>query len=147
MRDKDAVNAAFLICEMFCYYADRGISLLDRLDALYQKFGYCVNKVHSYGFEGASGFEKMKKIMDDFRRVSGELAGRKIVSRLDYREGIDGLPKANVLQFYLEGNCSVIVRPSGTEPKIKVYITVSAESGEAAEAAEKEVCEKIEGLM
>ena len=147
VRDKDAVNAAFLICEMFCYYADRGISLLDRLDALYQKFGYCVNKVHSYGFEGASGFEKMKKIMDDFRRVSGELAGRKIVSRLDYREGIDGLPKANVLQFYLEDNCSVIVRPSGTEPKIKVYITVSAESGEAAELAEQELSRRVEGLL
>lgn len=147
VRDKDAVNAAFLICEMFCYYADRGISLLDILDALYQKFGYCVNKVHSYGFEGASGFEKMKKIMDDFRGVSGELGGRKIVSALDYSDGIDGLPKANVLQFYLEDNCSVIVRPSGTEPKIKVYITVSAETGEAAEAAEQEICEKIEGLM
>ena len=94
---------------MFCYYADRGISLLDRLDALYQKFGYCVNKVHSYGFEGAAGFEKMQSIMDDFRRVSGELSGRKIVSALDYSEGIDGLPKANVLQFYLEDNCSVTV--------------------------------------
>ena len=147
VRDKDAVNAAFLICEMFCYYADRGISLLDRLDALYQKFGYCVNKVHSYGFEGAAGFEKMQSIMDDFRGVSGELAGRKIESKLDYSEGIDGLPKANVLQFYLKDNCSVIVRPSGTEPKIKVYITVSAETGEAAEAAEQEICEKIEGLM
>ena len=147
VRDKDAVNAAFLICEMFCYYADRGISLLDRLDALYQKFGYCVNKVHSYGFEGASGFEKMKKIMDDFREVSGELGGRKIVSALDYSEGIDGLPKANVLQFYLEDNCSVIVRPSGTEPKIKVYITVSAETGEAAEAAEQELSNRIERFI
>ena len=147
VRDKDAVNAAFLICEMFCYYADRGISLLDRLDALYHKFGYCVNRVHSYGFEGAAGFEKMKSIMDDFRGISDELAGRKIVSRLDYREGIDGLPKSNVLQFYLEDNCSVIVRPSGTEPKLKVYITVSAESGEAAEAAERELSRKVEGLM
>lgn len=106
-----------------------------------------MNKVHSYGFEGASGFEKMKKIMDDFRRVSRELAGRKIVSRLDYREGIDGLPKANVLQFYLEDNCSVIVRPSGTEPKIKVYITVSAESGEAAELAEQELNRRVEGFF
>ena len=147
VRDKDAVNAAFLICEMFCYYADRGISLLERLDALYKKFGYCVNKVHSYGFEGATGFEKMQSIMEDFRRVSGELGGRKIESKLDYSEGIDGLPKADVLQFYLEDSCSVIVRPSGTEPKIKVYITVSAESGEVAEAAEQEVCEQIEGLM
>ena len=147
VRDKDAVNAAFLICEMFCYYADRGISLLDRLDALYQKFGYCVNKVHSYGFEGASGFEKMQSIMADFRGVSGELAGRKIESKLDYSEGIDGLPKSNVLQFYLEDNCSVIVRPSGTEPKIKVYITVSAESGEAAEAAEQELSKRIERFI
>ena len=147
VRDKDAVNAAFLICEMFCYYADRGISLLERLDALYKKFGYCLNKVHSYGFEGAAGFEKMQSIMDDFRRVSGELGGRKIESKLDYSEGIVGLPKANVLQFYLEDNCSVIVRPSGTEPKIKVYITVSAETGEAAEAAEQELSKRIEGLM
>ena len=147
VRDKDAVNAAFLICEMFCYYADRGISLLDRLDALYQKFGYCVNKVHSYGFEGAEGFEKMQSIMDDFRRVSGELAGMKIVSMIDYIDGIDGLPKANVLQFYLEDNCSVIVRPSGTEPKIKVYITVSADSGEAAEAVEQELSKRIERFI
>lgn len=106
-----------------------------------------MNKVHSYGFEGAAGFEKMQSIMADFRRVSGELVGRKIVSALDYSEVIDGLPKSNVLQFYLEDNCSVIVRPSGTEPKIKVYITVSTESGEVAEAAEQEICEKIEGLM
>lgn len=121
--------------------------MLDRLDALYKKFGYCVNKVHSYGFEGAAGFEKMQSIMADFRRVSGELVGRKIVSALDYSEVIDGLPKSNVLQFYLEDNCSVIVRPSGTEPKIKVYITVSAESGEAAEAAEQEMSKRSEGLM
>ncbi len=114
---------------------------------LYQKFGYCVNKVHSYGFEGTAGFEKMQSIMDGLRRVSGELGRRKIVSRLDYREGIDGLPKSNVLQFYLEDNCSVIVWPSGTEPKIKVYIMVSSETGEAAEVAEQEICEKIEGMM
>ena len=106
-----------------------------------------MNKIHSYGFEGSAGFEKMQSIMADFRRVSGELVGRKIVSALDYSEVIDGLPKSNVLQFYLEDNCSVIVRPSGTEPKIKVYITVSAETVEAAEAAEKEICEKIEGMM
>lgn len=86
----------------------------------------------------------MQSIMDWLRGVSGELAGRKIVSKLDYSEGIDGLPKSNVLQFYLDGNCSVIVRPSGTEPKIKVYITVSAETGEAAEAAERVFCERLE---
>ena len=112
---------------------------------IYMNYG--VNKVHSYGFEGAAGFEKMQSIMDDFRGVAGELAGRKIVSMIDYIEGIDGLPKSNVLQFYLEDNCSVIVRPSGTEPKIKVYITVSAETGEAAEAAEQELSKRIEGLM
>ena len=73
--------------------------------------------------------------------------GRKIESKFDYSEGIDGLPKSNVMQFYLEDSCSVIVRPSSTEPKIKVYITVSAESGEAAEAAEQEMSKRIEGLM
>lgn len=147
VRDKDGVNAALIICEMFCYYADRGISLPDRLDALYRKHGYCVNKVHSYGFEGAYGFGKMQSIMERFREVSHTLAGIRIGSKLDYSEGAGGLPKADMLQFCLEDGSSVIVRPSGTEPKIKIYITVSAGSSEAAKAAEQVLSQKIEEYM
>lgn len=144
VRDKDAVNASLLICEMFCYYASRGISLLDRLHMIYEQYGYCLNRVHSYSFEGAAGFETMQKIMAEFRDLSDDLCGHRIEQKLDYAQGIDGLPKADVVKFVLEDNCSVIVRPSGTEPKIKVYVTVCAESEAIAEKWEKEIKRKIE---
>lgn len=147
VRDKDAVNASFLICEMFCYYADRGISLLDRLNQLYEQYGYCINKVNSYAFEGASGFTKMQEIMENLRKIEHNIGDWKIISKIDYMEGIDDLPTANVLQFYLEDNCSVIVRPSGTEPKLKVYITVSAETQEKAEVGVVELTKLVEGCL
>lgn len=143
VRDKDAVNASLLICEMFCYYASQGISLLDRLHMIYEQYGYCLNRVHSYNFEGAAGFETMQKIMAKFRALSDELCGYMIEQKIDYIEGIDGLPKANVVKFMLENNCSVIVRPSGTEPKIKVYVTVCAEFREIAETCEQEMQKMI----
>lgn len=136
VRDKDAVNASLLICEMFCYYASRRISLLDRLHMIYEQYGYCLNRVHSYSFEGAAGFETMQKIMAKFRTLADDLCGYKIERKLDYAQGIGGLPKADVVKFMLEGNCSVIVRPSGTEPKIKVYVTVYAESEKVADVKE-----------
>lgn len=136
VRDKDAVNASLLICEMLCYYASRGISLLDRLHMIYEQYGYCLNRVHSYSFEGAAGFETMQKIMAEFRDLSDDLCGHRIEQKLDYAQGIDGLPKADVVKFVLEDNCSVIVRPSGTEPKIKVYVTVYAESEKVADVKE-----------
>lgn len=144
VRDKDAVNASLLICEMFCYYASRGISLLDRLHMIYEQYGYCLNRVHSYSFEGAAGFEIMQKIMAEFRDLSDDLCGHRIEQKLDYAQGIDGLPKADVVKFVLEDNCSVIVRPSGTEPKIKVYVTVCAESEDIAESREQEIEKSLE---
>ncbi len=144
VRDKDAVNASLLICEMFCYYASQGISLLDRLHMIYEQYGYCLNRVHSYNFEGAAGFETMQKIMAKFRALSDELCGYMIEQKIDYIEGIDGLPKANVVKFMLENNCSVIVRPSGTEPKIKVYVTVYAESELDAEQKEHKIQKSIQ---
>ena len=140
VRDKDAVDAAFLICEMFCYYKTRGISLLDKLDELYKRHGYCLNTLHSYQFEGAAGFAKMKEIMKDFQTAGiTEFGGRKVETLLDYNTGIDGLPKENVLKFLLEGHGSVVVRPSGTEPKLKTYVTVSAPDKAAAEVIEKKI--------
>ncbi len=143
VRDKDAVDGAFLICEMFAYYKTKGISLLDKLNELYSRYGYCLNTLHSYEFEGAQGSEKMQAIMKDFRSQKRELCGLKIEKCLDYSEGIDGLPKSDVLKFYLEGNCSLVVRPSGTEPKLKIYISISAESEDEAKRIEKGICEGL----
>lgn len=140
VRDKDAVDAAFLICEMFCYYKTRGISLLDKLDELYTTYGYCLNTLYSYQFEGAAGFTKMKEIMCNFQTAGiSSFGGRKVEMLLDYNTGIDGLPKENVLKFLLEGHGSVVVRPSGTEPKLKTYITVSASDKAAAEEIEQKI--------
>ena len=153
VRDKDAVNGAFLICEMFSYYATQGISLLDKLNELFDKYGYCLNTLHSYEFDGSAGFEKMQQIMETFHEEVGEgkkiesFAGKKINTVLDYSKGLDGLPKSDVLKYLLDGNCSVVVRPSGTEPKLKTYISVSAKSREEAEVIEKKIADELGGFF
>lgn len=144
VRDKDAVDGAFLICEMFAYYKTRGISLLDKLEELYQRFGYCLNALHSYEFEGSAGLEKMNNIMASMRDDMSEIGGLKIEKLNDYLQGIDGLPKSDVIKFYLEGNSSVVVRPSGTEPKMKVYVSVSADSRNEAEKVENSIVSFME---
>lgn len=147
VRDKDGVNAAFLICEMFSYYKTRGIGLTDRLQQLYAQFGYCLNTLHSYEFDGAAGFEKMRKIMARFRRGVETIGPKKVRKVLDYAPGLDGLPKADVLKYLLEDNCSVVVRPSGTEPKLKTYISVSAETKEAAQTVEAQIARSLDGYF
>ena len=144
VRDKDAVNAAFLICEMFAWYKTRGVSLLDRLNSLYAEYGYCLNKTHSYTFEGASGFEKMQRIMRSFRAPIASFGGVKITDALDYLPGRDGLPASVVIKFRMENNCSVVIRPSGTEPKLKAYLSVSAPHRAAAEAVEQRIAADLE---
>lgn len=140
VRDKDAVDGAFLICEMFSYYKTKGISLLDKLEELYQEFGYCLNTLHSYQFEGSAGFEKMQSIMQSFREQVPERFGdRSVLEVQDYKEGYQGLPKSDVLKYLLSGNASIVVRPSGTEPKLKTYISVSAGSKEEASALEEKL--------
>ena len=114
------------------------------LDELYKRHGYCLNTLYSYQFEGAAGFAKMKEIMKDFQTAGiTEFGGRKVETLLDYNTGIDGLPKENVLKFLLEGHGSVVVRPSGTEPKLKTYVTVSAPDKAAAEVIEKKIVEDL----
>ena len=138
-RDKDAVVASFLICEMFAFYKTRGISLLDKLNEIFDKFGFCMNVTYSNEFEGSSGFKKMQDIMVKFRKGAEEFGGKKVIELQDYLPGINGLPSADVLKFILEGNCSVVVRPSGTEPKLKFYISVSAKDEAAAHEAEQKI--------
>lgn len=147
VRDKDGVNAAFLICEMFTYYASQGIGLFEKLNELYAEYGYCLNTLHSYTFEGSAGFEKMQNIMVSFRKSITEFAGKKVLKCFDYSEGIDGLPKSDVLKFFLEDNCSIVVRPSGTEPKLKAYISVSATTKEEAQVVEGKLARAVEEKM
>ena len=144
VRDKDGVDGAYMICEMFSYYKTQGISLLEKLEELYRTYGYCMNTLHSYEFEGSAGFAKMQSIMQAFRGDVKAFGGKKVVKLLDYAQGLDGLPKSDVLKFLLEGNCSIVVRPSGTEPKLKIYISVSAADKEAAENIEAEIVKDAE---
>lgn len=132
VRDKDGVNAAFMICEMFAYYQTKGISLLDKLAEIYQTYGYSLNTLHSYEFEGAAGFEKMQTIMKEIRANLNQIANVSIEETKDYAKGIDGLPKSDVLKFFLANGATVVVRPSGTEPKLKLYLSVLADNQEQA---------------
>ena len=144
VRDKDGVDGAYMICEMFSYYATRGISLLEKLEELYGTYGYCLNTLHSYEFDGSAGFAKMQRIMASFRETIPEFGGKKVERVLDYSAGLDGLPKSDVLKFLLEGNCSLVVRPSGTEPKLKLYASVCAGNKAAAEKTEAAILRSAE---
>ena len=147
VRDKDAVGAAFLICEMFAYYKKHGINLLEKLEELYKTYGYRLNTLHSYEFDGAVGYSKMQNIMDRFRRGIQQLGGKKVRETLDFSKGIENLPKSDVLKYLLDGSCSVVVRPSGTDPKLKIYISVSSDSMEHASEEEKVLAKELEAYM
>lgn len=147
VRDKDGVDGAYMICEMFSYYKTHGISLLEKLEELYRDYGYCMNTLHSYEFDGSAGFAKMQRIMQAFRGDVKTFGGKKVAEVLDYAQGLDGLPKSDVLKFLLEDNCSIVVRPSGTEPKLKIYVSVSAADKETAERVEAEMTKDAERWM
>lgn len=144
IRDKDGVNAAYLICEMFSYYKTQGMSLLDKLNEIYAKYGYCLNTLHSFEFDGAAGFTRMQEIMAEFHKGLESVGGKKVVETLDYSKGLNSLPKSDVLKYLLEDNCSVVVRPSGTEPKLKLYVSVSAADKAEAEMIETEIVKSVE---
>ena len=133
VRDKDAVNASMLICQMAQYYKLQGMNLVQAMRALYEKYGYYHNKTISLSYPGADGAAKMAGIMKALRASApAAIAGSAVEAVVDYGEGVNGLPKANVIEFDLEGGNKAIVRPSGTEPKIKLYIF--AKGADAAEA-------------
>ena len=124
VRDKDATCASMLICEMASELKKQGKTLIDRLNELYAEFGLYEHHVKSYRFEGKSGNEKMKQLLGDLRsNPFGEIAENKVIKVVDYSSSVDGLPCADVLSYDLSNGGNVIVRPSGTEPLIKVYIT------------------------
>jgi phosphoglucomutase len=130
VRDKDAVDASMLICQMAKDYREKGMTLYDAMEALYKKYGYYENALMSFGFEGEDGMIRMGKIMDSLRKnAPAEIAGAKVSGWSDYEASVtsDGkkidLPKSSVLEYRLENGGKVIVRPSGTEPKIKAYLS------------------------
>lgn len=144
-RDKDAVVASMLICEMAAYYKAHGISLYDKMQSLYKQYGMYLNTLLNFGFEGASGMQKMHDMMESLRadapkKIAGlqveeisDYMASKTISVLNGTEKSIELPKSNVLAYKLPNGSGVIVRPSGTEPKIKIYITANADTRENAQ--------------
>ena len=135
VRDKDAVNASMLICQMAQYYKLQGLNLVQAMRALYEKYGYYHNKTVSLSYPGADGAAKMAGIMESLRAEAPvQIAGAKVEAVVDYATCVNGLPAADVIEFDLEGGNKAIVRPSGTEPKIKLYIFAKGEDAAAADA-------------
>ncbi|MCR5484172.1 MAG: phospho-sugar mutase [Clostridiales bacterium] len=158
-RDKDAVVGSMLITEMAAYYKEQGKTLIEVLDEIHKEYGLYKNTLLNFGFEGASGMKKMQDMMSDLREnVPASLGGLEVEAVSDYltgkvkniktgEESETGLPSSNVLRYKLPGNCVLVVRPSGTEPKIKIYITAVADSDSAADEIIKNITADIEKIM
>ena len=159
VRDKDAIIGSMLICEMAAYYRSIGSSIKEELDRIYAEYGRYLNKVDSYEFPGLSGMDKMSGIMQKLRQEPPtEFAGYKVVTVSDYQartrtelatgktEAID-LPAANVLIYALEGGATVVVRPSGTEPKIKTYFTTLGKNVEEAQAQKDALAAALKPIL
>ena len=149
VRDKDAVIASMLICEMAAYYRSIGSSIKQRLEEIYAQYGRYLNKVDSFEFPGLSGMDKMAGIMKGLREnAPADFAGIAVTSVTDYAKPEEtGLPKANVLLYRLEDGSTVIVRPSGTEPKIKTYFTTKGENLAAAQAKKDALAEACKPIL
>ena len=149
VRDKDAIIGSMLICEMAAYYRSIGSSIKERLEAIYAKFGRYLNKVDSFEFPGLSGMDKMTGIMSSLRQnPPAEIAGYKVTKVTDYTKPEEtGLPAANVLIYALEGGATVVVRPSGTEPKIKTYFTTLGKDVAEAQAQKDKLAEALKPIL
>ena len=157
VRDKDAVDASMLICEMAAYYKKQGKTLADVLFGLYEKYGMHLNTQSSFTCEGASGMERMREIMEDLRKnAPDEICGKKVLWMSDYQASVKKsaagqqpihLPHSNVVEYGLEGDNVIVVRPSGTEPKIKVYFMVKGQSRAEAENLEAQLKVQMTRLM
>ena len=149
VRDKDAVVGSMLICEMAAYYRSIGSSLKERMEAIYAKYGRYLNKVDSFEFPGLSGMDKMAGMMSGLRENPlTEIGGYKVTKVVDYADSAaTGLPASNVLVYELEGGASVIVRPSGTEPKIKTYFTTLGKDLAEAEAQKNALADALKPIF
>lgn len=144
-RDKDAVLASMLIAEAAAYYSTQGKTLYDVLEELYEKFGYFLESLESRTLKGKDGVAQIQSLMTQWRTESiAEIAGIKVKEVLDYSKGLNGLPKENVLKFMLEDGSWFCLRPSGTEPKIKVYFAVR---GTSIPDAESKIASLVQAVM
>ena len=149
VRDKDAIIGSMLICEMAAYYRSIGSSIKERLEAIYAKFGRYLNKVDSFEFPGLSGMDKMAAIMDSLRKdPPAQIGGYQVTKVTDYEKSEEtGLPAANVLIYTLDGGATVVVRPSGTEPKIKTYFTTLGKDLAEAQAQKDKLAEALKPIL
>ena len=143
VRDKDAVDGSFLIVEMFSFYKTRNISLTEKLSEIYKKYGYAKNSLRTFAFEGQKGMEQMKSIMEQYRNTNDKIGSFDIVKKIDYTKPVDNLPKSNVIKYYLEDGSTMVVRPSGTEPKLKVYLSVVGKDKEDVEKKEQNLLKTV----
>ena len=147
VRDKDGVFASLLVSEMAAFYKAKGLSLLDVLTNIYKKHGYAQNSLYSYSFSGSAGAKKMAGIMSLLRGGVPYISGIRVSSTEDFSKGLYGLPKSDVLRFNLEGKISAIVRPSGTEPKLKIYLSVSRADKREAERITERIKSAFDEIM
>ena len=149
VRDKDAIIGSMLICEMAAYYRSIGSSIKERMEQIYAQYGRYLNKVDSFEFPGLSGMDKMAAIMDGLRKQPiTELAGIAVVKTQDFEKTEEtGLPAANILTYALADGSTVIVRPSGTEPKIKIYFTTKGADLAQAEAKKEKLAEACKPIL
>ena len=149
VRDKDAIIGSMLICEMAAYYRSIGSSIKERMEQIYVQYGRYLNKVDSFEFPGLSGMDKMAAIMDGLRKQPiTELAGIAVVKTQDFEKAEEtGLPAANILTYALADGSTVIVRPSGTEPKIKIYFTTKGADLAQAEAKKEKLAEACKPIL
>lgn len=149
VRDKDAIVGSMLICEMAAYYRSIGSSIKERLEEIYAQYGRYLNKVDSFEFPGLSGMDKMAGIMSGLRsNPPTEIGGYKVEKVTDYQNTAEtGLPAANVLVYALDGGATVIVRPSGTEPKIKTYFTTLGKTLAEAEAQKEALAAALKPIL
>ena len=159
VRDKDAVVASMLICEMAAFYRTKGISLLQARENMYNKYGVYLHSQKSFTCEGATGMERMKEIMADLRTNTPKTIGGLSVTKFDdYMAGTSvdtatgaktmlTLPKSDVLTFTLTDGASVVIRPSGTEPKIKAYFTTTGETQAAAQELQTKISDDFTKIL
>lgn len=147
VRDKDAVVASLLICEMAAFYKTQNQTLSMKNQELYQRYQTCLNMQSSYKLEGAKGKEYMDQIMEAFRYEIQMIGKESIVLKKDYKQGIDHLPPSNVIKLYLSNNASIVLRPSGTEPKLKVYYSILADDMEICHQIQKPLEDAISKII